>query len=94
MILIALAVVVVLAETVIGTVVGHHDIGARPVHPDLDTEVVMRLCGQLAAPGTTLAEALRQGDGGWNLMLTHLLDGQVFVFLNILPLYRLSALRK
>ena len=54
-----------------------------PVVVTLDAEVVVRTPCQLTHSCPTLKESLSQRDAGRDVVLLHLFDGYVFVFLDI-----------
>ena len=74
----------VLAEALILLVVVHSISLARPTLVTLDAKVVLRFTGQGAVARPRLDDALSQSNGGRNLMILHLLHGDVLISLDIL----------
>ena len=58
--------------------------GAPRPSVTLDAEVVVGPAGEFAPPRPTLEGTLRQGDRGRNMILEHLLDGNVLILVEIL----------
>ena len=58
----------------------------------LDTEMVVRLAGKGAAPGSALEQALRQGDAGRDVVALHLLHGFILVLFYIIQVLAIAAL--
>ena len=57
----------------------------------LNAKVVVAFDRKLAAPSSTLKEALRQSDAGGDVVAQHLFDGQVFILINVTLINRIPA---
>ena len=93
MVFVGLLGVLVRTETFVSFIIIMTDGLASPITSTLDSEVVVRLASQCTLSGSRLQEPLRQCDAGGDVILLHLLNGYVAVFLDVFFVLFVACLR-
>ena len=93
MVIVGLLGVLVCTETFVSFIIIMTDGLASPITSTLDSEVVVRLASQCALSGSRLQLPLCQSDTGRDVILLHLLNGYVAVFLDVFFVLFVACLR-
>ena len=82
----------VFAEFLVGCIIVAQDIWSCPCASTFDSKVIVRFCCQCASSCRTLQQSLCQGDAGRYVVAFHLLNGPVFVFVDVSPVCLVGSL--